>query len=331
VTSLAGVDSDFYALREIRTINLNVEAGGGGTIFPLPGSHSYPVGQQITITPVPDRYCDFDYWSGDVSGEQTPITLTVGSDLNITANFFRIYPPSNLDVRHELNRTVLMGEDINVVTWQDNPSNPSQKITSYNLYYQPAGGTLSSPQSPIEGENTYWHRNVDKTQTYDYSVCAVTTRGVEGEPSFRTMQGETGPETTGRTRSTTTEQDVTGNKAREVIPIIIGSSAKEADEERVKNILKPLNFAAQRAFDTTIPEWRYVNILSWQANPENQSVDQYRIYVVEEKGRRLLAELEGDAYEFIHKEVEMNKTYKYALVAVDTEKRECQPVYTEIK
>jgi fibronectin type 3 domain-containing protein len=234
-------------------------------------------------------------------------------------------------VRRELNRTVLMGEDINVVTWQNNPSNPGQKIANYNVYYQPSGGLFSGPQSPIEGENTYWHRNVDKTQTYDYFVCAVTTRGVEGEPSIRTIQGETGDETPDQTRSTTAEQDITSNKAREVIPIMIGPSEKEADEERAKNILKPLNFAAQRAFDTTTPEGRYVNILSWQPNPENQNVDQYRIYAVEEEGRRLLAELEGDAYEFIHKEIEMNKTYRYALVAVDKEKRECQPVYTEIK
>jgi len=334
VTSLTGVDSDFYSLREIRTINLDIDAGGGGTIFPLPGSHSYPVGQQITITPVPDRYCDFDYWSGDVSGSQTPITITVSSDLNITANFFRIYPPSSFDVRHELNRSLLMGEDINVLSWQDNPSNPSQKITDYFIYSD-AEGTLSLLDSVEIDEETgapeYWHRNVDKTQSYSYAVCAVTNRGVEGEPSFRTIQGESGPETTRQTRSTTAQQNVMNDKAREAIPIIIGPSSKESNEEKPKNILKPLNFAVQRAFDYTIPEGRYVNVLSWQANPENQNVDQYRIYVMEEKGRRLLAELKADDYEFIHNEVELNKKYKYALVAVDKEKRECQPVYTEIK
>ncbi|UCE21703.1 MAG: hypothetical protein JSV46_05675, partial [Candidatus Aminicenantes bacterium] len=201
--------------------------------------------------------------------------------------------------------------------------------------YSDAGGTFSlldTVETDHETESpVYWHRNVDKTQSYSYAVCAVTNRGVEGEPSFRTIQGESGPEETSQTRSTAAEQDALNNAAREVIPIIIGPSSKDTDEERPKNILKPLNFAVQRAFEYTMPEGQYVNILSWQPNPENQNVDQYRIYVVEEKGRRLLAELEADAFQFIHKEAEMNKTYNYALVAVDKEKRECQPVYAEIK
>jgi hypothetical protein len=42
-------------------------------------------------------------------------------------------------------------------------------------------------------------------------------------------------------------------------------------------------------------------------------------------------ELESDTFEFRNEEVELNKKYTYALVAVDKKKRECQPVYTEIK
>jgi len=332
-TSLTNVDSEIYTLKEIRTVNLTVEAAGGGTIFPLPGPHAYPLGQQITIAAVPDRYYDLDHWSGDLSGNQSPATVTVNSDMNITANFFRIYPPSSLSVSQELNRTLLMGEDINVLTWQDNPSNPSQKIRNYNIYSD-SGAGMSLLGAAEEGGLVYWHRDVDKTQTYNYAVCAVTTRGVEGEPGFRSIQGESGPETSGQTRSTMAAElkdAQSGGERGKDVPIIIGPSSKETIQDKSRRPQGPLNFAAQSAFDYSVPEGRYIHILSWQANPESKSMDKYKIYIVEGDRRQLLAELDGDALEYVNGEVEQNRPYKYALIAVDKDKKECRPVYAEVK
>lgn len=334
-TSLTDVDTDLYTLKELRTVSLNVEAGGGGTIFPLPGPHSYPVGQQITIAAVPDRYYDLAYWGGNLSGNQSPVTVTVNSDMNITANFFRIYPPSSFSVSQELNRTLLMGENINVLTWQDNPSNPSQKIANYNVYSDSgAGMSLLSTVTGEEGGLEYWHRDVNKTQTYDYAVCAVTTRGVEGEPSFRSIQGESGPETSSQARSTMAAElkgvESGGDRGKE-IPIIIGPSSKETAQGKSRRTLGPLNFAVQRGLDYAIPEGVYANFLSWQANPESKGTDKYRIYLVEGNKRKLLVELDGDVFEYVHREVEQNRPYKYALIAVEKDRGECKPVYAEIK
>ena len=334
-TSLTNVDSDLYTLKELHTVSLDVEAGGGGTIFPLPGPHAYPVGQQITIAAVPDRYYDLDHWGGDLSGNQSPVTVTVNSDMNITANFFRVYPPSSLSVSQELNRTLLLGENINVLSWQDNPSNPSQKIANYNIYSDSgAGMSLLGTVTGEEGGLQYWHRDVDKTQTYDYAVCAVTTRGVEGEPSFRSIQGESTPETSGQTRSTMAaelKEAESGSERGKEIPVIIGPSSKETAQDKSRRTQGPLNFAAQRAYDHTIPDGAYANILSWQANPESKGIDKYRIYLVEGDKRKLLVELDGDMFEYVHREVEQNRPYKYVLIAVEKDKGECRPVYAEVK
>ena len=226
-----------------------------------------------------------------------------------------------------------MGENINVLTWQDNPSNPSQKIANYNVYSD-AGGALSLLDTVEAGTTEYWHRAVDKTQTYNYAVCAVTTRGVEGEPSFRSIQGEGGPETSGQTRSTMSaglKGTESGDERGKDVPIIIGPSSKETTQNKSRRTQSPLNFAVQRAFDSTTPEGGYIHILSWQANPESKSIERYKIYLVEGDKRRLLVELDGDTLEYVHREVEQNKPYKYALIAVDKDKKASKPVYTEAK
>ena len=332
-SSLTDVDSELYTLKEIRTVRLNIEAGGEGTIFPLPGDHAYPVGQQITIAAVPDRYCDLHHWSGDLSGNQSPVTVTVNADMNITANFFRIYPPSNFSVRQELNRTLLMGEDINVLTWQDNASNPSSKIENYNVYSDSGGssGLLGTVEAGEEGALEYWHRDVDKTQTYNYAVCAVTTRGVEGEPTFRSIQGESEPERTHASRSALTSESQDGKTNARGMPIIIGPSQKEETQDQSKMIHEPLNFAAQMVFDSSMPGGGYMNALSWQANPENRNIKKYMIFIADGEEWKLLAELEGDIYEYQHKGIDRGQKYKYALIAVDKDKKRCKPARVEVK
>ncbi len=46
---------------------------------------------------------------------------------------------------------------------------------------------------------------------------------------------------------------------------------------------------------------------------------------------QIIEELESDTFEFRHEKVESNKMYTYALVAMDKKKRQCKPVYTQIK
>ena len=50
-------------------------------------SSSYSSGSVVTFTAVPTDGYAFDHWSGDMTGDVNPLTITMDSDKNITANF----------------------------------------------------------------------------------------------------------------------------------------------------------------------------------------------------------------------------------------------------
>jgi uncharacterized repeat protein (TIGR02543 family) len=70
-----------------RQYTLTIAAGTGGTTNPAPGIHTYDEGTDVPITAVPNSGYEFDGWSGDASGTDNPITITMDSDKSITANF----------------------------------------------------------------------------------------------------------------------------------------------------------------------------------------------------------------------------------------------------
>lgn len=325
--SLTNVGSEVYAA----AVNiLTITAGSGGTTDPPPGDYFYGPSESATVTAIPDNYYDFAFWSEDASGDDNPVTIIVDQNMSITANFRKIDPPSGLSVQQEFNRSLLAGEYINVLTWEPNPANTN--IDEYNVYFMLSG--VPSQLGTVAADNrVYWHRAVDKTLSYTYLVSAVSDNGFEGEPVSTTIQGEGGPEETRTTNSSITGplNEQSGRTTGKEGLIILKPSSKEQTEETPERISQPLNFAAHKVMDYSLPQEKCTNVLVWQANPENKDVDRYRIYSVEGKERKLLAELESDTFEFRHEEVEWNKMYTYALVAVDKKKRACKPVLAEIK
>jgi PKD repeat protein len=70
------------------TININVVGEGSVTMNPSGGV--YTQGSQVILTAEPATGYQFDNWSGDISGNNNPLELTVNSNLEITANFSEI-------------------------------------------------------------------------------------------------------------------------------------------------------------------------------------------------------------------------------------------------
>ncbi|MCS4122862.1 CARDB domain-containing protein [Salinibacter ruber] len=58
-----------------------------GTVEKDPDQQSYADGKEVELTANPDDGYVFDKWTGDVSGTESPITITMDSDKSITANF----------------------------------------------------------------------------------------------------------------------------------------------------------------------------------------------------------------------------------------------------
>ncbi len=65
----------------------NAGTAGSGTIDPEQGTSIFNEGTEVTITATPNSGYIFIGWSGDASGTNNPIIITMDSDKSITANF----------------------------------------------------------------------------------------------------------------------------------------------------------------------------------------------------------------------------------------------------
>ena len=64
---------------------LTVNAGLGGSVDPPGGV--YDEGQVVDVTAIPDAGYQFDGWSGDATGTDNPLSVTMDANKNIGANF----------------------------------------------------------------------------------------------------------------------------------------------------------------------------------------------------------------------------------------------------
>ncbi len=86
-TTVTLVDSvTVQAVFTINTYTVTVHSTIGGQTD-RDGSHLIPHGETLTLTPNAQTGYHFDSWSGDVGGADDPLTITVTSDMVITANF----------------------------------------------------------------------------------------------------------------------------------------------------------------------------------------------------------------------------------------------------
>lgn len=100
---------------------------------------------------------------------------------------------------------------------------------------------------------------------------------------------------------------------------------------QVAYILPPLNFSGARDENKALFYRESVIKLTWQANPENTDIVKYRIYMIEEGVWTLLDEVYADTFSYIVRGVEKDKTYRFALTAVDQSDTEGAPAFTTVE
>ncbi len=66
---------------------LTVQVNGQGRVNAVPQANAYTLNQAVTLTAVPDAGQSFVNWSGDASGTQNPLPVTMSAAKVITANF----------------------------------------------------------------------------------------------------------------------------------------------------------------------------------------------------------------------------------------------------
>jgi hypothetical protein len=166
--------------------SLVIEAGEGGTTDPEPGSYVHEKGKQVTITAIPDSDHIFSGWTGSVTNQENPVTLTMDSDKTITANFKKaLFPPISASGEKVMNRSLLLVQYINVLKWEAHPQNTN--IAAYRVYLS-LDDTMQQLGEVESDQLYYWHIDVGKDVEYTYGICAVNQTGQESEPVFVTIQ-----------------------------------------------------------------------------------------------------------------------------------------------
>ena len=68
-------------------LTLLISPETGGQITANPDWETYPTGTQVELTAQSSLGYQFDYWTGDLTGQTNPITITMNKDKTITAHF----------------------------------------------------------------------------------------------------------------------------------------------------------------------------------------------------------------------------------------------------
>jgi uncharacterized repeat protein (TIGR02543 family) len=76
-----------FAPAPIYTLTSNVVPSGAGTVSVYPNQSSYVIGADVQLTATPASGFVFTGWSGNESGVADPTTITMNSNLSVTANF----------------------------------------------------------------------------------------------------------------------------------------------------------------------------------------------------------------------------------------------------
>jgi len=100
---------------------------------------------------------------------------------------------------------------------------------------------------------------------------------------------------------------------------------------QVAYILPPLNFSGVREENKALFYRENVIVLSWEANPQNENIQRYRIYQSEGGSWILLDEVYADTFSYIVRGVEKDRQYQFAVTAVDENNTEGALAYTTVE
>ncbi len=85
-TAIINVTTRPAIVYQVYSNNLTVAKTGEGTVSPAVGSHSYPIGTNVTLSATPADGWKFDGWTGATTAE----SVTMNSDKTVTAVFSQI-------------------------------------------------------------------------------------------------------------------------------------------------------------------------------------------------------------------------------------------------
>ena len=114
------------------TLTVNINPEGSGIVRMEPSGGVYTAGTQVTLTAEGYGLYEFSFWSGDLTGSQNPVTITMDNNKIITANFV-YYPPSTISVSIDKNPFYISKDKEVVFTYSISENNNNNVIMELNL------------------------------------------------------------------------------------------------------------------------------------------------------------------------------------------------------
>lgn len=124
----------------------------------------------------------------------------------------------------------------------------------------------------------------------------------------------------------------TGSATGTANPLILTmDSDKSLTAGFLRTIFPPLNASGVKKLNRGVISAEYINVLTWQPNPDNADIRAVRVYLTGPGPRSLLAELVPSTTEYQQRHVEKDTVYTYALVDVDKTGREGREATVSIR
>jgi hypothetical protein len=103
------------------------------------------------------------------------------------------------------------------------------------------------------------------------------------------------------------------------------SESKSVTANFQRIIYAPSNARGVKVLNRSLSQAEYINVLTWEANPDNADIVNYRIYRVEGPQKTMLTYVDSNVFEYRERRVERDRVYTYWIVAVNAEWREGAP------
>ncbi len=156
---------------------LTVSTVGSGSVTKNPDQATYTYGQVVTLTAVPAAGWAFTSWTGDLSGNQNPKTITMNANKAVTAHFADSQAPQILNIARTTSNPLDTNPSygwVNVsCTVTDNVG-----ISSVMLRIHNPSGTWNNVSMTAGSAGKYYYRTTTAFSTagnYSYTIRATDT------------------------------------------------------------------------------------------------------------------------------------------------------------
>ena len=179
----------------------------------------------------------------------------------------------------------------------------------------PSGGVFrrsASSQSFLTIAATAGGTTSPAPGTYTHAVGAVVTVSAIPQTHFRFL-GWTG--------------DASGTAS----PITLTLTTDKSVTANFQRIIYAPNFTGEKIVNRGVVVSEFINVLKWQAHPDNVNIIKYRLYLQSGSTFQLLAEFDTSTFEYRHRWLTKDGAYTYMLKAVNNEPREGDPVTITVR